>query len=97
MATAVAAAFAAACGTGLELGVADGPPGRCGQSASQIRFRPETMLSLVFYQSCLRTVRYREANGPPLMLEVCPETMSSLEVRKSKLRTVHHLGADSPQ
>ena len=46
-AAAVAAALAAACGTGQKLGIADGPPGRCGQSASQIRFCAETMLSLI--------------------------------------------------
>ena len=32
------------------VGVADGPPGRRGQSAGQIRFVPETMLSLVSSQ-----------------------------------------------
>ena len=34
-------------GAGQKLGIADGPPGRRGQSAGKIRFRPETMLSLV--------------------------------------------------
>jgi len=34
-------------GAGQKLGIADGPPGRCGQSAGQIRFLPEMMLSLV--------------------------------------------------
>ena len=33
--------------TGQKLGIADGPPGRSGQSAGQFRFRPETMLLLV--------------------------------------------------
>ena len=46
-AAAVAAALAAACGAGQKLGITDGPLGRRGQSAGQIRFRPETMLSLV--------------------------------------------------
>ena len=30
-----------------KLCIVDGPPGKCGRSAGQIRFRPETMLSLV--------------------------------------------------
>ena len=46
-AAAVAAALAAASGEGQKLGIADGPPGRRGQFAGQIRFCPETMLSLV--------------------------------------------------
>src|SRR6185503_2090526 len=47
VAGAVAAALAAACGAGQKLCIADGPPGRRRQSAGQIRFHPETMLSLV--------------------------------------------------
>ena len=46
-AAAVAAACTAACGEGQKLGIADSPPGWCGQSTGQIKFRPETMLSMV--------------------------------------------------
>ena len=96
-ATAVAAALTAACGEGQKLGIADGPPGRRGQSAGQIDFVQRRCCLWWDSKNELRTVRYRGADGPPLKLEVCPEAMSLVGVRRIELRTVRHLGADSPQ
>ena len=78
MAAAIAAALAAACGTGqklcgtVHLGGADSPPVR-------LDFVQRRCCLWWFSRNELRTVRYSGADGPPLKLEICPETMSLVE------------------
>ena len=61
-----------------------------GQSAVESKFYPETLSSLVDWQSALRMVRQRGPDGPPVGLEICPETSLPLGSGVGVLRIVRY-------